>query len=204
MTTPLDASVAVLAIIFRAYLADQSMEHLAAALRRGNIKDLLLFFPLNRRDAKVLDDFFRKEGLPQVAEWYTKKQYALAKEGIVAELKGLSGHGESAEVVRAYWLVGRYGTADRVAGQIISAIQKKLEEHSLPDTELIQCIWQGLMASVDWSARPDQIEGHALREVGVRAISTPQSSPPADCLTPDRNSPLFLRHSPKDPRSRLP
>jgi hypothetical protein len=25
------------------------------------------------------------------------------------------------------------------------------------------------MASVDWSARPDQIEGLALREVGVRS-----------------------------------
>jgi hypothetical protein len=51
--------------------------------------------------------------------------------------------------------------------QIISAIQTKLEEQQLPETELIQSIWQGLMASVDWSARPDQIEGLALREVGV-------------------------------------
>ncbi|KAN0091256.1 hypothetical protein V8E55_004822 [Tylopilus felleus] len=141
-----DASIAILAIIFRAYMADQSMDHLAAALKRGNIKDLLLFFPPNRRDPKILDDFFRKEGLSQVADWYTKKQYALAKEGIVAELKTITGHGESAEV-------------------IISAIQSKSEEQALPDTELIQCIWQGLMASVDWNARPDQMEGLALREV---------------------------------------
>jgi hypothetical protein len=28
------------------------------------------------------------------------------------------------------------------------------------------------MASVDWSARPDQIEGLALREVGVRSYIT--------------------------------
>ncbi|KAG9316725.1 armadillo-type protein [Chiua virens] len=142
-----DASVAVLAIIFRAYLADQPMEHLAAALRRGNIKDLLLFFPPNRRDAKLLDEFFRKEGLPQVAEWYTKKQYALAKEGIMSEIKALCGQGESTEAV-------------------VSAIHSKLEEQSLPETELIQCLWQGLMASIDWNARPDQIEGLALREVG--------------------------------------
>ena len=100
MTILPDASVAVLAIIFRAYLADQSMEHLSGALKRGNIKDLLLFFPPNRRDAKVLDDFFRKESLPQVAEWYTKKQYVLAKEGIISELKVLSERGESAESVR--------------------------------------------------------------------------------------------------------
>lgn len=96
---PSDASVAVLVIIFRAYLADHSMDHLSAALKRGNIKDLLLFFPPNRRDPKVLDEFFRKEGLPQVADWYTKKQYSLAKEGIVGELKNLSGRGESTETV---------------------------------------------------------------------------------------------------------
>lgn len=51
--------------------------------------------------------------------------------------------------------------------QIISAIKARQEANPIPDTELIQCIWQGLMASVDWSARPDQIEGLALREVGV-------------------------------------
>ncbi|KAF9227234.1 ARM repeat-containing protein [Gyrodon lividus] len=142
-----DASVTVLAIIFRAYLVDQSMDHLAAALKRGSIKDLLLFFPPNRRDSKILDEFFRKEGLPQVAEWYTKKQYALGKESIMAELKDLCEHQESAET-------------------IVAAVQSKLEEKPLPDTELIQCVWQGLIASVDWSGRPDQIEGLALREVG--------------------------------------
>lgn len=41
----------------------------------------------------------------------------------------------------------------------------------LPETELVQCIWQGLMASVDWSARPDQIENLALREVGVSDVT---------------------------------
>ena len=109
MSISLDASVAVLAIIFRAYLADQSMDHLSVSLKRGNIKDLLLFFPPNRRDAKILDDFFRKEALPQVAEWYTKKQYAIAKEGIITELKGLSGHDESAETVRVGCLLGCLG-----------------------------------------------------------------------------------------------
>ncbi|KAH7888854.1 hypothetical protein F5I97DRAFT_1935294 [Phlebopus sp. FC_14] len=142
-----DASVTVLAIIFRAYLVDQSMEHLATALRRGNIKELLDFFPPNRRDGKILDEFFRKENLSVVAEWYTKRQYALAKDSVISELKDLCQHQEPAET-------------------IIAAIQNKLEEQPLPETELIQCVWQGLMSSVDWSARPDQIEGLALREVG--------------------------------------
>ncbi|KIK26938.1 hypothetical protein PISMIDRAFT_28196 [Pisolithus microcarpus 441] len=142
-----DTSITVLAIIFRAYLADLSMEHLATSLKRGNIKDLLIFFPPNRRDGKLLDDFFRKENIPQVADWYTKRQQVLAKETIVSELKDLCAHEESTE-------------------NIISSVHSKLEENPLPDTELIQCLWQGLMASVDWSTRTDQIEGLALREIG--------------------------------------
>ncbi|KAI6046135.1 armadillo-type protein [Pisolithus marmoratus] len=142
-----DTSITVLAIVFRAYLADQSMEHLATALKRGNVKDLLIFFPPNRRDGKILDDFFRKENIPQVADWYTKRQQALAKETIVSELKDLCARDESTE-------------------SIISSVKIKLEESPLPDTELIQCLWQGLMATVDWNTRPDQIEGLALREIG--------------------------------------
>ncbi|KAI6169322.1 hypothetical protein EDD17DRAFT_1518000 [Pisolithus thermaeus] len=95
-----DTSITVLAIIFRAYLADLSMEHLATSLKRGNIKDLLIFFPPNRRDGKFLDDFFRKENIPQVADWYTKRQQALAKETIVSELKDLCTHEESTDNVR--------------------------------------------------------------------------------------------------------
>jgi 2-keto-4-pentenoate hydratase/2-oxohepta-3-ene-1,7-dioic acid hydratase in catechol pathway len=62
--------------------------------------------------------------------------------------------------------------------QIVVAIKARQEETPIPESELVQCIWQGLMASVDWSARPDQIEGLALREVGVRASPVP-TGPPA-------------------------
>ncbi|KAH7924268.1 ARM repeat-containing protein [Leucogyrophana mollusca] len=142
-----DVSVGVVTIIFRAYLADQSMDHLSGALKRGNIKDLLAFFPPNKREPKVLEEHFKKEGLPQVSEWYAKKQFAVVKESLVRDLKELCEHDESADT-------------------IVAAIKSKQEELPLPETELIQCIWQGLISSVDWSARPDQIEGLALREVG--------------------------------------
>jgi hypothetical protein len=55
--------------------------------------------------------------------------------------------------------------------QVIAAIKTRQEESNIPESELILCIWQGLMGSVDWSARPDQIEGLALREVTVSTSS---------------------------------
>jgi len=82
-----------------------------------------------------------------VAEWWAKKQYAVVKEGIVKDLQDMSEHDESTE-------------------QIIASIKSRQEEQPLPEIELVQCIWQAFMASVDWGARPDQIENLALREVG--------------------------------------
>ena len=54
--------------------------------------------------------------------------------------------------------------------QIVTAVRGVVEERPLPESELVASLWQGLMAQVDWSARPDQIEGLALREVSVRYL----------------------------------
>jgi hypothetical protein len=54
--------------------------------------------------------------------------------------------------------------------KIVSNLKARQDENPIPEAELVACIWQGLMSSVDWSARPDQIEALALREVGVSTI----------------------------------
>ena len=144
-----DLSANVLTLVFRAYLSAQSMEHLAGTLKRGGIKDLLLFFPPNKRDDKTLDTHFRQAGLAQIAEWWTKRQYASLKENVVKRLKEMLNNGDS-------------------HADIVNTIKEMQEEQPLPDTELVSCIWQGLIASVEWSARQDQNEALALREITVR------------------------------------
>lgn len=142
-----DVSINVFTLVVRAYLTEQSMDHLSLTLKKGGVKDLLLFFPTNRRETRYLEEHFRKEGVPQIADWWAKKQYAIVKDSIVKELHDLRERDESNEA-------------------IITAIKSQQEANPIPDTELILCIWQGLMSSVDWNARPDQIEGLAVREVG--------------------------------------
>jgi hypothetical protein len=83
----LDIAVNVLTAILRSYLAETTMDHLASALKKGGIKDLITFFPPNRRSDSVLDAHFRGAGLPQVADWWTRKQNALIKEEIVKAIK---------------------------------------------------------------------------------------------------------------------
>jgi hypothetical protein len=147
----IDVSIDVLTTIFRAYLTEQSVDHLSASLKKGGIRDLLAFFPANKRENRHFDDHFRKAGLPQIADWWAKRQYAQVKDRIVKELQEMCEKEETPEA-------------------IIAAIKANQETSPIADTELVGVIWQGLMASVDWSARPDQIEGLALREVGVSAL----------------------------------
>ncbi|PIL36250.1 hypothetical protein GSI_01912 [Ganoderma sinense ZZ0214-1] len=143
-----DLSADIITLIFRAYLSSQSMEHLAGTLKRGSIKDLLLFFPPNKRDDKALDEHFRKAGLPQIAEWWTKRQYASLKDGIIKQLQGQLANGDA-------------------HADIVTAIKARQEEQPLPEAELVSCIWQGLISSIDWSARQDQNEALALREINA-------------------------------------
>jgi len=85
----------IIAIVFRTYIAEQSIDQLAGILKKGGIKDLLLFFPPNKREDKLLDEFFRKQGLAQVADWWTKKKYAMLKEEVIKTIKGHLEHGDS-------------------------------------------------------------------------------------------------------------
>ena len=75
------------------------MDHLAGTLKRGGVKDLLAFFPPNRREGKTLEEHFRKEGMPQVADWWAKKQYAVVKEGIIKELSEMREREDTTEQV---------------------------------------------------------------------------------------------------------
>jgi hypothetical protein len=100
----LDVSLNVITLIFRAYLVDQSVDHLAAALKKGGIKDLLAFFPLSARDGNAFEEHFRKEGLPQLADWWAKKQSGVVKEEIIRELKEMCEQEEPTDKVSSKFL----------------------------------------------------------------------------------------------------
>jgi hypothetical protein len=89
--------VGVITVIFRVYLLDQQMDHLSGTLKRGGVRDILAFFPPNKREGKILEEHFKKEGLPQVAEWWAKRQSAAVKDSFVKELTGLCEHDETPE-----------------------------------------------------------------------------------------------------------
>lgn len=131
---PLDVSINVLTIIFRSYLLEQSMDHLSATLKKGGIRDLLAFFPGNKQEAKTLEDHFRKADLPQIAEWYAKKQYAMIKDAIIKEVQALEEREESPEQVRAYKMFDMIVTHFLFRSFPLSKLIKKPTPSQIPNS----------------------------------------------------------------------
>lgn len=76
------------------------MEVFSGYLKRGGIKDIMLFFPPTKHDIKHLESHFKAAGLPQVVDFYVKRQYAIIKEGMTKHLKEMADAKESSESVR--------------------------------------------------------------------------------------------------------
>ncbi len=87
--------------VFRTMLAEQNIESFAANLKRGNIRDLLLFFPPTKRDSKHLEAHFKAADLPQIVDWYLKRQNAIVKDAVTKHLKEMVSEEEDAEAVRS-------------------------------------------------------------------------------------------------------
>jgi hypothetical protein len=72
-------SLSFLTHFVRAFLSIQSMEHLSRLLK-SNFKDLIDVFPPSKKTRAALEAHFKAEGLPQIAEWYAKRQTAIVKD----------------------------------------------------------------------------------------------------------------------------
>ncbi|CAD6566550.1 MAG: hypothetical protein TREMPRED_002731 [Tremellales sp. Tagirdzhanova-0007] len=126
-------AIAFLTAFMRTYLSKQNVDHLGGTLRRSGLKDILLVFPIQIRDRKHLEAHFKQENLPAISEWYSKIALSEVKEQTIADVARLLNEDETNE-------------------------QSQQTEKPAPEAEICDWIWQGFMKSVDWSARPDQID----------------------------------------------
>jgi tRNA/tmRNA/rRNA uracil-C5-methylase (TrmA/RlmC/RlmD family) len=75
------------------------MDHLAVTLRKAGVNDLLLVFPQPKRDRAHLEAHFKKEGLQQIVDWYTKKVVTAARDRIVTRVREMLQAEESSDDV---------------------------------------------------------------------------------------------------------
>src|SRR5882757_6824999 len=127
------------------------MDHLAGMLKRGGIRDLHVFFPTNKRSDSVLDAHFRGAGLPQVADWWTRKQNARIKEEVTKAIKEALERDDQPSDVRPnsfsppffpFYFALEF--AEDTVKQVVAAVHAVIEERPLPEAELVASLWQGL------------------------------------------------------------
>lgn len=56
--------------------------------------------------------------------------------------------------------------------QMIEALKGLANEQGVTDADLISCLWQGLMSSIDWTSKADQIDAVVLKTIDVRVNSS--------------------------------
>ncbi|KAL7420797.1 hypothetical protein Q5752_004750 [Cryptotrichosporon argae] len=138
--------IAFLTSFFRAYLARVSVDHLAATFRRSGVKDMLAIFPPAQRTRKHLEDHFKAEGLPQIAEWYGKVALNEVKEETIASVERMIADDDSNEL-------------------IIEHIKTQQAEKPAPDADLVEWIWLAWMRAMDFSIRPDQLDAALVAHI---------------------------------------
>ena len=154
-----DIAINFIEVVFRTYLRENSMEQLGSALRKGGIKEPLLFFPQTRRSQPgLVVSHFRGAGLGPVADYFQRRAAKDAKDGTVARLRDMRG--------------GQLEEVDKASDEdVIEFLKEQRERSGIALEEFAPIVWEALMSSVDWSQRQDQIEAQALKEVKVRLQS---------------------------------
>lgn len=132
--------------VFKTYSLDHDIEHLGVALKRGGIKDIMDFFPPNKATETNFREHFKAQGLPQIVDYRVKKQMNSYREETREKLT---------EMVEA---------GDKSA-DIVNYLKEQLKVMQMPEAEFVGLVWEGIMKSVDWSSRPDQLEAQALKTV---------------------------------------
>jgi hypothetical protein len=92
-------ALSFLTTFFRTYLSKQSIEHLSANLRKSGLRDILLVFPQQSRDRATLDAHFKKEGLPQIVDWYAKAALSSVRADTISTITRMINDEESNEAV---------------------------------------------------------------------------------------------------------
>jgi hypothetical protein len=56
--------------------------------------------------------------------------------------------------------------------QIIEQLRAQQSDKPVPEADLCDWIWSGLMQSVDWTARPDQLDSAVVAHLTVSILDT--------------------------------
>lgn len=141
---------------FRAYLAEQSVEQLGSALRKGGVRDPLLFFPQTRRSQPgLVVTHFRSVGLNQVADYFQRRAIKETRDATAARLREMRGPDIEED--------------EKVSDpDVVDYLKEQRERSGLAVEDFVPLIWEGLVHIIVWGE--GNTDTQALKEVKVRCL----------------------------------
>ncbi|CAK9784216.1 unnamed protein product [Cutaneotrichosporon oleaginosum] len=139
-------ALSFLTSFFRTYLSKQSIEHLSANLRRSGLRDILSVFPAENKNRAFLEAHFKKEGLPQIVDWYAKAALSGVKANTISTVTRMINDEESNEA-------------------IVEHLKNQQAQDPVPEADLCEWIWLGWMGAFDWTARADQLDANVAQYI---------------------------------------
>ncbi|CAG8485502.1 16519_t:CDS:2 [Acaulospora colombiana] len=133
--------------VFKAYLSEQSIDHLGNSLKKAGMDNKLMeFFPPNKRDEEYFARYFEAEDMKQLVEYHNQKQRNSMKEQTIDRAKKML-------------------QADNTSAEVIVYLKHQMKEGGWQESDFVQIVWDSVMQAVDWGSRAEQIETQVLRQV---------------------------------------
>ncbi|ODO05185.1 hypothetical protein L198_01874 [Cryptococcus wingfieldii CBS 7118] len=130
----------------KTYTSRLSTDQFGSLIKRSGLRDILGVFPLQIRDRKHLEEHFKKAGLPAVNDWYARVALGEVKEETIQNIERLIND-------------------DEPIPQIAETLKSNQAENPVSEADFCEWLWLGLMKTVDWTARSDQIDAAVVAHV---------------------------------------
>lgn len=145
-----DLAITFVDNVFKAYLSEAPIETLGSVLRKGGIRDPLLFFPTQKRaQPGIVTNHFKSVGLGSVADYWQKRAARDAREGVIIRLSEMQSDENTSNE------------------EIVDFLKEQRARTGLAMDEYVPIVFDGLVKSISWSTRPDQAEAQATKEIST-------------------------------------
>ncbi|CAG8499576.1 17234_t:CDS:2 [Acaulospora morrowiae] len=133
--------------VFKAYLSEQSIDHLGSSLKKAGMDNKLMeFFPPNKRDEEYFARYFEAEDMKQLVDYHNQKQRNSMRDQTIERVKKML-------------------QAESTSAEVIVYLKHQMKEGRWQETGFVQIVWDAVMQAVDWGSRAEQIETQVLRQV---------------------------------------
>jgi len=135
--------------VFRAWLQEKDMKHIASVLRRSHIGDNLVdLLPINKRTQENFAKHFQEAGLADIVEYQRAKASTMVKKDLQRKME---------EMIKD----------EEPVPEMIVVIKDYMVNHDIPEHEMVVMVWGRIMNAIEWNKKDELVAEQALRHIKV-------------------------------------